>query len=171
MLSPPSNRAGLITICGRRVAAIFAISFLYGCDSGPSPKDRSNHFEESQASGAQSLDRVRLAFREVGEAVGLHFTHFNGATEEAFLPEIMGSGVALFDYDNDGDLDIYLVQSTRINDVTPLRFPETDVKGSGKLFRNSLIPNGTLGFEDVTERAGLLVDGYGRVRKKMAPMP
>ena len=39
------------------------------------------------------------------------FTHVNGATGQYYLPEMMGAGVALFDYDNDGDLDVFLVQS------------------------------------------------------------
>ena len=40
-------------------------------------------------------------FREVAEKVGLKFHHFTGATGEYYMPEIMGAGVALFDYDND----------------------------------------------------------------------
>src|SRR6185436_4952767 len=43
-------------------------------------------------------------FREVAAESGLVFTHFTGATGKYYMPEIMGAGVALFDYDGDGDL-------------------------------------------------------------------
>jgi hypothetical protein len=51
-------------------------------------------------------------FSDIAADVGLTFHHFTGATGEYFMPEIMGSGVALFDYDNDGDLDVYLIQGS-----------------------------------------------------------
>ena len=50
-------------------------------------------------------------FREVAQEVGLNFHHFIGATGEYFFPEIMGSGVGLFDYDGDGDLDLAVALS------------------------------------------------------------
>jgi len=85
----------------------------------------------------------RGVFREV--EAGLDFTHRNGATGKFYMTEIMGSGAALFDYDNDGDLDVFLVQSV----------------GSSKLFRNELAPSGKLRFTDVTASSGIDFRGYG----------
>ena len=49
-------------------------------------------------------------FVESSVATGLTFTHVNGATGEYYIAEEMGAGVALIDYDNDGDLDVFFVQ-------------------------------------------------------------
>ncbi len=66
-------------------------------------------------------------FRDVAAQTGLNFRHFNGATGRHYMPEIMGSGVALFDYDNDGDLDIYLAQGMQLDRGGKLTLPS----GSG----------------------------------------
>jgi hypothetical protein len=104
-------------------------------------------------------------FREVAREVGLDFHHFTGATGEFFMPEIMGAGVALFDYDNDGDLDVYLLQGSTFDpaqDPRRTKFPSPPGwKPGNRLFRNLLSETGKLQFEDVTEKAGVGHVGYG----------
>ena len=82
---------------------------------------------------AKSFPSPIPLFREVAEEVGLKFHHFTGATGEFFMPEIMGAGVALFDYDNDGDLDVYLVQGSTFDpaqDPRRTKFPMTSRRRS-----------------------------------------
>ena len=105
-------------------------------------------------------------FREVAGVVGLNFQHFIGSTGEYFLPEIMGAGGALIDYDRDGDLDVYLLQSALLDPSKSLesaRFPPPQQHWPGnRLFRNELVPKGSLSFTDVTDKAGVGHQGYGQ---------
>ena len=108
-------------------------------------------------------------FDEVAAETGLKFQHYNGMTGKLFLPEIMGSGAALFDFDNDGDLDVFLVQGSVLEPSDkPGRtlFPWRDsAEPRGKLFRNDLTiardGSRTLKFTDVTEQSGIAASGYG----------
>src|SRR5258708_850776 len=52
-----------------------------------------------------------VEFQDVTKIAGIEFTHTNGASGEKYLPETMGSGCAFFDFDNDGWIDIILVNS------------------------------------------------------------
>jgi hypothetical protein len=108
-------------------------------------------------------------FKEVAEQVGLKFQHFNGMTGKFYLPEITGSGAALFDFDNDGDLDVFLVQGNLLEPNTRPADTLFPWRGSqppqGKLFRNDLTINKDgsrrLSFTDVTESSGIVANGYG----------
>src|SRR4029078_7333737 len=109
---------------------------------------------------------ITSLFDDVAEQVGLKFQHYNGMTGKFYLPEITGSGAALFDFDNDGDLDVFLVQGNLLEpNTTPAGtlFPWRGSQPSqGKLFRNDLTisKDGSrkLSFTDVTESSGIVAN-------------
>ena len=101
-------------------------------------------------------------FVESAAATGLDFTHVNGATGQYYMPEMMGAGVALFDYDNDGDLDVFLVQGGALDAASDRE------RGTGPtaacfatISRSVADGRRTLRFTDVTDRAGVALRGYG----------
>ena len=99
-------------------------------------------------------------FIEAASERGLSFTHVNGATGQFYMAEQMGSGAALFDYDNDGDLDVLLVQGGSLDGTAA-----ADAAAGGRLFRNDLTVGASgrrvLTFTDVSAKAGLGWNGYG----------
>src|SRR2546423_1592661 len=98
-------------------------------------------------------------FVDVTSFAGLQFQYLASHTSKKYLPETMGSGVALFDYDNDGKLDIFLVDCAPLSDPTP---KGTIPQETSSQYWNRLYHQRTDGsFEDVTEKAGLQGAGYG----------
>ena len=128
-----------------RRLTFFGWLVVAACGDGPAPP-----------ADEVPLDSASAAiFRDVSVEVGLDFTHRSGAAGNFHLPEIMGSGGALLDYDNDGDLDIYLVQSGSL---------ERGEGAANRLYRNnppSGAAGGLPGFEDATAGAGVGHRGYG----------
>jgi hypothetical protein len=101
----------------------------------------------------------REIFADRTQDTGLAFIHANGAAGELLLPEVIGSGGALFDYDNDGDLDVFAVQGSMLRGAAAGVHSPT----RSRLFRNDRGLNGDtrLRFTDVTEPSGLVAAGYG----------
>ena len=98
-------------------------------------------------------------FVDVTGKLGIHFEGVASHTSKKYLPETMGSGVALFDYDNDGRLDVFFVNGAPLADPTALG---TVPQKTGPASWNRLYHQRADGsFEDVTEKAGLPGSGYG----------
>jgi enediyne biosynthesis protein E4 len=100
-----------------------------------------------------TLPPIAVDFRDVAETAGVTAPNVSGGeTTKKYILEATGSGVALFDFDNDGWVDIFLVSGTTLEGA-----------GSGKTSASRLYRNRQgLRFEDVTERAGLTRIGWGQ---------
>ena len=106
-----------------------------------------------------SRSTTPVQFVDVTADLGINFVHQASPTKQKYLVETMGAGVAVFDCDGDGRLDIFFVNGAKIDD--PMLKGTLPVK-DGPKYWNRLYhqkPDGT--FEDVTEKSGLAGEGYG----------
>ena len=140
-----------------------------GCAADPASRASSAGAGHPDARGTSTGSVGSDWFVERAAELGLDFVHFNGASGHFYYPEILPPGVGLLDYDNDGDLDVFLVQGRMLgpdaNVADALIPPASPGPLTGRLYRNDLEigPDGSRSwrFVDVTEQSGLQADGYG----------
>jgi hypothetical protein len=125
-------------LVGRTVAASVAVGILTVGGLGASAPQR-------------APSPATPVFRDAAKPAGLDFTHVNGASNEKFFPEIIGSGGLFLDVDNDGWQDVFLVDGGSLADPAVAR------RARHRLFRNRR--NGT--FEDVTNASNIRHQNYG----------
>src|SRR5262245_14929805 len=138
---PPARALSTARVCGR--ALLFALSIAIG--SLPA------------LAGSTEL------FEEVARASGLDFVHFNGMSGRYYFPEVMGAGGALVDVDDDGDLDVFLVQGAMLGpglEPKDAVFPPAPGAPAGdRLYRNDLArdPSGVArpAFIDLSTASGV----------------
>jgi hypothetical protein len=98
-----------------------------------------------------SQGNLPVRFDDVATKIGVTFKHENGASPDKPLPETMGSGVVIFDYNNDGWPDLFFVNGGSFVDE------HVAAAARHRLYRN----NGHGKFEDVTESSGIGISGFG----------
>ena len=92
-----------------------------------------------------------IVLTDVTQETGITFKHTDGGSGERHLVETVSAGLALLDYDNDGDVDIYFLNGA------PLKGTKVDPKPRNRLYRN----DGGMTFSDVTREAGVGDEGFG----------
>ena len=93
----------------------------------------------------------QIKFADVSEQTGITFKHTDGSSGKRYIVESVSAGLALFDYDGDGDIDIYFLNGAALPGAVFERPP------GNALYRN----DGNWSFTDVSEQSGLGDTGYG----------
>jgi hypothetical protein len=132
-------------------AAVLGVLFTFSCRRAEKPAALA-------APPPRPTPAPAIEFREAAAAMGVHFTHVTGATGRKWMPETMGGGVAVLDYDGDGRPDLLFVSGT----YWPGDPRARNAASSLMLYRNEGPgPDGAPRFRDVTREAGLQRVFYG----------
>jgi len=138
------------------LAALLCLALCSCTDRGPAPppKPEAADYLPPEASAPETFPDV--SFVDITEEAGIRFVHENGSFGKKFLPETMGSGTVLFDYDGDGLTDLFLVNGMRWPGHES-DYPRPAPAATMALYRNL----GGLRFEDSSARAGVAITAMG----------
>ena len=137
----------LTVLCLLSAAVIVPLLLAQGMGGGPKAIAR------GAAKARLDLPSPKVEFRDIAAAAGLTASNiYGGVTTKKYILEMTGNGAAIFDFDNDGKPDIFLVNGTR------LETPAAGRKATSRLYHNE--GNGT--FLDVTEKSGMTQTGWGQ---------
>ncbi len=135
------------TIPSRRITAslIVFVAYVGGCNAPPPTPVIAKAAAPTPNKPVANLTMPKVVFKDITSESGLMFLHANAMTGQKLLPETMGSGAAFFDYDNDGDQDLFLVNGCGWPGA------KDNAKPTQCLYQN----DGKGHFKDVTKEAGL----------------
>ena len=138
----------------RTLLGFILLVLVLACQTlGDEPKTEKPKTDVLKTDAAKTaLNPFSIKLTDVTQQSGIGFIHNSGASGRGYIVEAMSGGLAIFDYDNDGLLDIYFTNGA----------PLKGSKEPANTLRHALYRNlGQMRFEDVTEEAGLVFRGYG----------
>jgi enediyne biosynthesis protein E4 len=127
-------------------SAFCFLPFLHGFQGMATPSHKAPSVERIRT----NLPPIKADFRDIAAEAGLTAVNVSGSeTRKKYILETTGTGVGIFDYDNDGLMDVFLVNASTLDGKSTT---------TGHLYHNL----GKLRFEDVTSQSGLVHTGWGQ---------